>query len=405
MPYLGNSIQESTMSDRFCILPFLHLHVSSNGKITPCCVNNTFLGDINQQKIDKVWNGEKMKVFRSKMFLPEGDKRCQVCYSRENGEATSIRQENNEKFKAYIPIIDEIKQPIYFDVRFSNICNLRCRTCWHGASSSWFDEAVLLKTNLGKNPIVYAAKDKSAFFEDITQYLQQAEEIYFAGGEPLVMDEHVLVLQKLIELGNTKIRLRYNTNFSNLKFKKLSILELWKKFEHVELGVSLDGHDHFASYIRKGSFYETLLTNRKMIATECPHIVVKVTPTISVLNIFILPEMILKLIEDQFVREEDFYFNILERPYHFNIKVLPQDLKDKLFDHYHCFVSQNNVSEELALKMNELLTYMKSEDLSHQLPEFKKQIQVLDAMRDENFEKTYKAVEMLVDLYQNIKIK
>ena len=45
----------------------------------------------------------------------------------------------------------------------------------------------------------------------VDQHIMDVEEIYFAGGEPLVMQEHYTILEKLIEAGRTDVRLRYNT--------------------------------------------------------------------------------------------------------------------------------------------------------------------------------------------------
>ena len=38
--------------------------------------------------------------------------------------------------------------------------------------------------------------------------LLQAEEIYFAGGEPLAIEEHFLLLEWLVKNGATQVRLR-----------------------------------------------------------------------------------------------------------------------------------------------------------------------------------------------------
>ena len=80
------------------------------------------------------------------------------------------------------------------------------------------------------------------------------EEIYFAGGEPLIMEEHYRILKKLDERKMYHVRLKYNTNFSQMTFKKLDVMEIWNRFESVKIGASLDGMGKRGEYLRNCLF-------------------------------------------------------------------------------------------------------------------------------------------------------
>jgi len=47
----------------FCILPWIHLHVAQNGKVSPCCNNNRFLGNVQENSIEEIWKGKKFEDY------------------------------------------------------------------------------------------------------------------------------------------------------------------------------------------------------------------------------------------------------------------------------------------------------------------------------------------------------
>ena len=118
----------------YCLMPFIHLHIGDNGEAKACCVANIKFGNINKLPLEQVWDNEAINNIRSKFINNTPDKRCAVCLNIEKSGATSIRQETHENYKNLEIDYNNPTLPIYFDIRFSNVCNLKCRTCWHGAS-------------------------------------------------------------------------------------------------------------------------------------------------------------------------------------------------------------------------------------------------------------------------------
>ena len=56
-------------------------------------------------------------------------------------------------------------------------------------------------------------------------------QLYFAGGEPTLIEEHYEILDKVIEMGYAdKLELRYNPNGIELSDR---LLEQWKHFKKV----------------------------------------------------------------------------------------------------------------------------------------------------------------------------
>ncbi len=363
-----------------CLMPFIHYHISNNGLAKACCVANITYGNANKQTLAEIWDGENIKELRTKFSKNEMDGRCFVCHKIEASGGKSIRQETFEKFD-YRKIEEDPKLPIYFDIRFSNVCNFRCRTCWHGASSKWFNDAKSLNTNIGKKAIIKNINDLEYFLASSGEALLGAEEFYFAGGEPLVTEEHYQLLEWLVQNKATNSRLRYNTNFSKLGFKDYNLMELWSNFKEVEILASIDASNTLGEYIRKDMNWTEILENRKLIEAH-PFIKFKIAPTVSIYNVFQIPELYEECLQLKMIGANDLYINILERPSYFNIQILPKDLKLKVTEKYLEHMDTKK-PEQINKAFQSILDYMMEEDQSDLYPLFLEKNSALDQLRNE----------------------
>lgn len=366
----------------YCLMPFIHLHVGNHGKALACCVANIPYGNINEQSLEEIWNGDAIQNLRAKFKKGETDNRCKVCHKIEASGGTSIRLETMERY-ADLNLQVETKHPIYYDIRFSNVCNFRCRTCWHGASSKWFKEAQVLNNNLTAQALIKNVKDFDAFMLQLQPALADAKEFYFAGGEPLVTEEHYLLLQYMIDKGLTNVKLRYNTNFSQLNFKGYNVLEFWKHFEHVEILASIDAKEALGEYIRKDLVWNQILTNRNKIR-GLSNVKFKIAPTVSVLNVNSIPSLYEYCKSIDLISDSDLYINILERPSYYNIQIIPSSKKEMLAKKYLAAITSET---PLMVKKSfqEIIDYLFKEDQSALWPLFLQKTKELDEMRDESY--------------------
>ena len=314
--------------------------MAQNGRVSPCCNNKRFLGNVQKQSIATIWKGKQFEELRTQFKNDIADKRCSHCYNIEKSGKKSLRQISNLKYKKdFVRVEDQNPEPIYLDIRFSNICNFKCKTCWHGNSSAWFQEGS--KRNASNERIIKAFTNN---FNELLGYINDVEEIYFAGGEPLIMEEHYQILEELEKRERYDIELRYNTNFSKLNFKDKYILEIWKKFKKVHVSASIDASHQLGSSIREGFNWDQFILNRKEMLAVCPDIYFEITPTMSSLNINKLPELHKILVNLKLLDVTHIYLNILERPSEFNIQQL--DITKKL-------EAQNAISQHIIwLKTN-----------------------------------------------------
>lgn len=345
-----------TSNKHFCILPWIHLHVSQSGKVHPCCNNNRYLGNVQDQSIKDIWNGIQFKDLREQFKNNIPDKRCSHCYNIEKSGKESLRQISNRKYKKDIERVKSNNaEPIYLDIRFSNICNFKCKTCWHGNSSAWYEEGS--KNNASESRIIKAF---TTDFEEILEYIENVEEIYFAGGEPLIKEEHYQLLEELDKRKLYHVLLRYNTNFSTLNFKSKNILKIWKKFNNVHVSASIDGTSSLGEEIREGFNWNLFVENRKKMLQICPEIYFEITPTVSTLNILNLPELHQYLVKNNLLEVNNIYLNFLERPLSYNLKSLPIETKEeaKKIIKKHINWLTNNDAKKLTIKdFKDILNY------------------------------------------------
>ena len=58
-----------------------YMKVNADGRVQPCCAagNNLFLGNVKDQSVDAIWNGEKFQELRQSLYEQRPPKVCQTC--------------------------------------------------------------------------------------------------------------------------------------------------------------------------------------------------------------------------------------------------------------------------------------------------------------------------------------
>ena len=311
--------------NNFCLQPWIGIHAWPDGSVFPCCMYDSKapLGNLNKEKIVDLVNNEAYQILRREMINDRAPAGCQRCYQLESAGIQTLRQSTNSSYGYLIPnIIKEQKLTIndikYVDIRFSNICNMKCRTCGPELSSKWGAEMPILKHQPDPGVIQIP---KSQFWDFYERALETAEEIVFAGGEALMQEEHYAALNKLIELGKFNVKILYTTNLSTLKYKQLDLFDLWSKFNNIEIYASLDAMEERAEYLRKGTEWYKIIENRIKIM-KLKKIKFSITPTISLFNIWHFPDFHKSWVEQGLLEIGAVRLNILTWPLRYQANVL-----------------------------------------------------------------------------------
>jgi len=390
------------------MMPWVHMHIWPNGNAFPCCMSDSqeVFGNVHEEPVDFLINNEKFKELRRQMINGERPKACSRCYELEDtANSWTLRKNSLESFKQHIPIINETEEDgsisefkmRYLDIRFSNLCNMKCRTCGPSLSSTWHEDQIKLHPDYTE-PKFIDLKSNPDFMEDLKPHLDTIEEVYFAGGEALITPQHYEVLDYWLATGRTDVRLRYTTNFSALRYKDKKILDYWKKFKDVRVAASLDTHGQRAEYARKGTIWKNIVANRKEMLRQCPDIYFEITPTVSMFSVHSLFDFHKSWVEQGLLNIDNIRVNILTYPRHFSVTILTHDEKEEvkeLYRNYVQWLKDNGANESTIRAVQGIVYYMISADHSELIPEFQKQIITFDFIRDENFDEIFTELKNL----------
>lgn len=399
----------------FCMLPWIHIHAFPTGEAYPCCNTEMqdSIGNTKQQSLSDIWHGEQMRDVRKKMLAGEPVAGCKRCYEQEESGFFSMRFSSNKSFGHHIVnVIDDDPEMrfAYWDIRFSNLCNMKCRSCGHIFSSNWYDDqAKLVEMDRGNgwgkiwkgkhSRINYAGRTEDDIWEQLEQQLDNLEQVYFAGGEPLIMEEHYRLLNALLDRGRTDVRLIYNTNFSEMRYKKSNVLDLWPHFKSVSVGASLDAMGQRAEYMRKGTVWSKIEDNRREMIEKCPKVDFYVSSTLSILNAHHLPDFHRDWVDRGLIKAQDFNINILQDPAWYRIDVAKplykQKLKSRYEEHLRWLVPQDHL-KRASQGFTSAIRYMEEDDKAHMLEKLWHTTFSLDTVRGEN---VFDAIPELRDLH------
>jgi len=339
---------ETIKNKTICVLPWLGITMAPNGDLFPCCHAMVFspqgFANIKEDSLDLLYNKKSLQDIRQQMLSGEKIDFCKKCYDDEDKNVPSLRENVNAANQDFLNevitndnVTSDIKQIQYRDYRFSNLCNLKCRTCNAESSSSWYQDAKKLNLNTNSKVIINALENKTLQGSFFDQDFKNTKEIYFAGGEPLLHEEHYRLLHKLIGENLTAITLRYSTNLTTLKYLNENVLKLWPSFKRIDLLVSLDAPSELSSIIRYPSNQTKIIKNLKLVKLFCPSIKTRIAITISCLNVFHVSHLILELIKHQIIiSSDDIELSLVYNPSYYSLDVLSTSeftlLKDKMIN-------------------------------------------------------------------------
>lgn len=276
---------DKNIPESFCTAPWAATYVDPTGDVRPCCIYRGSVGNINENSFDEILNSDKMKELKKELIKGEKPEECSICWEQEKiSPGTSFQKTMKRRFYNSIPnMINETYDTLlYWDLRPSNSCNFGCLMCCNDLSSGhWQLNTDLNRPNVLEQKFVEVNKNgfddvidkmKSVLSNITEEEKEQYFHIYFAGGEPLLLEHHRNMLMWLIESGNDNIKIRYNTNCSTIKYKGTDFIEIWKNWKvPIEIDASIDSSGIVGEYQRYGSSWKSIKNNLIKLA-DCDNI-------------------------------------------------------------------------------------------------------------------------------------
>lgn len=453
------------ISDTFCILPWIHLSTRPDGSMRVCCTANASSvgptndkvhggqvgilktddgkpNNLNVTDFQTAWNSNYMRNVRKQMLNGEIPPSCAKCFKEESAGHNSKRMWETAYWSERVDVDNLINntnadgsvppQLAYIDLRFGTKCQLACVMCSPHDSSGWVKDwkamfpAVknesLKETMQWENKGSYNGssynwhKQNPIFWKQFYEQVPNMQQIYFAGGESLIIEEHYDILEECIRQGHAKnLELRYNSN--GVEWRE-DLFDLWKEFKIVRFHYSVDSIHEMNDYIRYPSKWKRTEEVFHILDKETSdNVEVTIACAVQALNIHYIPDFIRWKLEQNFQKLNMWPFgagminyHFVYHPPHLNVKVLPEWFKKECRRKYEEFYSWLEDNWEKCLpvwykgkidynqwrqspygikRLDGMLSFMESEDWSIRLPEMKEFLEVCDRQRNLNWQEVF----------------
>lgn len=363
------------MADTFCKAPWSNISIDPDGSVLPCCriENYHYQADnLQDMSLAQAWNGPAIRKVRKQFLDGEIPIACiNPCFKVEEAGMESYRQVRNSWDIDIVPSVWS-PPPVFFDLKTTNVCNLKCRMCCSINSSLiakeegddntwWTTEKLLVPENR----------------ETFISWIDKMMHIGIAGGEPFVNPETKKILDAIIKSGRAK-KIEYGMN-TNGMFWIQSFIDQIVQFKRARISISIDDLYQRNEYSRANSVWDTIARNLKKyvnLRDTHDHIKINSYATVNNYSIWYLEEYF-QYFENINVLAE---YQPLIGPFHMNISYLSADIKDQILNKY-----QNTNNKNIKDLMKFMMT-QSEQDFTNKFIAYNKQ---KDKVRNENFKDVF----------------
>jgi len=398
--------QTLLQKSNFCIMPWIQTEIHTTGKVYPCCFfkRDQPLGDSKTTSLADIFNNDNFKNLRKDILSNKEISGCETCKKYENHNKQSFRESFNKDHFTHIKNVKNTASDGYYPYKhiswnlwFDNLCNLKCRTCNPTLSTSWYSDAIKLG-DIKEEPQRLTSAD---VLDQHLEHIDVVENIYFSGGEPILIETYWKILDELIKRDRTDVKLVYNTNLSSLTLKNKNIIDYWEKFSTVHVGASLDAMGDRANYWRSGTIWKDVEKNRRELIKRLPNLGFSVDCTISLVNAIHAADFHRNWVENELIEIHQFNPKILFYPYEFSLQQAPGQLKDKIkdkiIDHLEWIDKFNNRNTNIDKTIDSYNAILDELNKEHkfQKEQFWEKINKVDKLRNESLLKVFNELTFL----------
>jgi len=310
---------------------------NNDGTTKLCCMYKPDPSDksfvLGEQTILEHFNNTVFQQVRQDLDSGIRNSRCNYCWNEEDAGRKSKRMRDNEKHARRITPYEDLA---YLELNLGNTCNISCRTCNPHISSGWMKEAY----DTGDKIVSYkefahtfkkfhqSYDEDSVFWSDLKDHLPNIKQFDFYGGEPFMSKKMWELLKTAQHTGvANNIELHYNTNGTHFPEDSLQV---WRDFKEVNVSFSIDGVGKQFEYMRYPAKWSEVDANMEKfldLGQRFGNIYFSWCITLSVANIYNVPETLDYCYSKYSDRGVGMYLNLVHGPQHHNISILPENIK------------------------------------------------------------------------------
>lgn len=382
----------------WCVNAFHGMSGNNDGTTKLCCMYKPNHKDpsmvLGDQSIDAHFNNKVFQIVRQDLENGIRNERCNYCWNEEDAGRKSKRMRDNEKHALRDQPYERLA---YLELNLGNTCNISCRTCNPYISSGWMKEAyetgdkvITYKEFASKFKKFHQSYDEdSPFWDELKSRLPDIKQFDFYGGEPFMSKKMWELLKIAKETGVSKeIELHYNTNGTHFPIEEI---QSWKDFKQVNVSFSIDGIEEQFEYMRYPAKWSDVDSNMEKfleIGQQFGNINFSWCITLSVSNIYNVPETLDYYYKKYAGQSVGMYLNLVHGPDHHNISILPDKIKKAIEDRLLLVPKDYKQAWD---HIPGVINFMNNRPSNSQ--EFKRFLEVTatsDKYRNQNFKETFK---------------
>jgi organic radical activating enzyme len=390
----------------FCPLPWTHMYYQTNSP-SPChLIKNTDFNITPKEYLNSDW----LKKIKKDMVSGVAPEACRTCSSKEKLGLKSTRgaawgyygvgDEPHYEDRWFYNKFDENSKNEFkrIEIRFSNLCNMKCRMCNELSSSEWLKEKIEHKLPYIKSSQKEGYENESvlkmndASVEQLKQIALESpnlKHICFTGGEPFIIKEYYEYMDFLIENNlNEDMLLEI---FTNCSVYNPHIIDRLRRFKDVVFVMSIDGVGKIAEYIRHGQQWNKVEKNILQFNRLAKPFNIYFNTAISsyvLLDVSSLAKFLMQLYSENNSIQTKCYYTF--EPRFVNFENLPAHLRPKAIDEIEKAIEILSAPnfKILTTELNTIKKYLsENQPVNPQL--FIDKTKQLDAIRGENFEEVF----------------
>ena len=338
----------------FCNTPWYEIHIYWDGSLGICCQEDHKLYaksdrqyNIASMSILEWFNSDPVRQFRSNIVGDHPLTECRRCYTEEDHAGNSRRLKSNQKSVIFTrtafdasfkqsPGHDKFlhsannqghttTMPIDLHIDLGNFCNLACKMCNAGASSSIASQEVRWGIESSRQYLgTDWTRDQTVWnnFKQQLLALPGLNNIHLMGGETLLTARFEDLVDFMIEHERFDLCFSFVTNGTIFRPDLLNKL---KQFRRVGIEVSIETVDEHNAYQRQGTDTDMVLKNIEQYKKWCngSSITVALRPAPSLLSIGYYTGLLQYALNNQLIVKS----NLCYDPRFLSAEILPETVK------------------------------------------------------------------------------
>jgi pyruvate-formate lyase-activating enzyme len=403
------------MKNNTCILAEQGLHLHNSGRCNSCSDSVAYWTDeqnnpmdLTTHSLEQIWNSKSRQDLVTDLRNGVDNPSCEKCWQKERVGIESKRQISNRQWQ-----LNDKQTPQYIDLKWGNVCNLKCRHCNPWTSSKWLKEWYAVERDGVQEYSDYVAEfrstqksyhpdNKENFHNTFNQWFADSTNIMLYGGEGMYVKDVQRMFNHAVENGNSKnIDVYINTNGT---IYSEEWIELLSNFRSVRMAFSIDGVENSFDYIRTGADWNTVVENFNRYK-QLKNMQVDIVTTIFTLNVYDCVDILYSINEAMKMPAVNFVYG----PEWWDIRILPLKVKQEIYkeNEHKLMLKKSHMSpksfEMLKEQVDQVQRFLLDsvDNSTTKYEAMMNWIRSIDQSRNENFKDVFPEYNNLIKVYND----